>query len=66
MAGKIKYMIDTIIEKRSGGNPELVGPLRVKMILKGIHPDKYTSISTDDPVVIEKISNLAKDFGIKF
>ena len=66
MVGKIKHMIDTIIEKRSGGKQELVGPLRVKMILKGIHPDKYTSVSIDDPVVIEKVSNLAKDFGIKF
>jgi hypothetical protein len=66
MVGRIKHMIDTIIEKRSNGDPAAIGPLRVKMILKGIYPDKYSSASMDDPVIIEKLDNLAKELGINF
>ncbi|MGB9131332.1 MAG: hypothetical protein WCB90_01805 [Methanosarcina sp.] len=64
MAGKIKRMIDTIIDKRSNGNPTIANTTRVKLRLKGISLDAYTSTSADDPVVIEKLSNLAKEFGI--
>jgi len=64
MAGRIKYMIDTIIEKRSNGNPTIVNTTRVKLRLKGISPDNYTWTSEDDPVVIEKLNNLAKELGI--
>lgn len=66
MTGRIKYMIDTIIEKRSNGNPTIVNTTRVKLRLKGISPDEYTKTSEDDPVIIEKLNNIAKDFGISF
>jgi hypothetical protein len=65
MSGKIKTMIDTLIEKRSKGNPTIVNTTRTKLILKGISPDNYTVLSTDDPVVIEKLNNLAKEWEIK-
>jgi len=64
MAGKVKYLIDTIIEKRSGNNPAFAGSTRVKMIMKGIFPDKYTAQSDDDPAIIEKLNNLAKELNI--
>ena len=64
MAGKIKRMIDTIIDKRSGGNPAFASSTKVKMLLKGISPDKYTETSQDDPVTIEKLLNLAKELNI--
>ena len=32
--------------------------------MKGIYPDKYSSASEDDPVIIEKLQNLAKDLNI--
>lgn len=66
MTGRIKYMIDTIIAKRSNGNPTIANTTRVKLILKGIYSENYTSKSEDDPVMIEKLSNLAKEFGITF
>ena len=61
MAGKIKQMIDTILDKRSKGNPLLLKTTRIKLILKGINPDKYTFKSDDDPVVIEKLEKLMED-----
>lgn len=65
MPGKIKKMIDTIIEKRSAGVPAAVTTIRVKMTFKGIFPDKYNDQSADDPVIMEKLILLAKEFDIK-
>ncbi len=64
MTGRVKYMIDTLIDKRSHGNPALVKMMHIKLKLKGISPDHYTWTSEDDPTVIEKLNNLAKDLGI--
>lgn len=64
MVGKIKRMIDTLIEKRSNGNPTIVNTTRAKLRLKGISLDNYTWSSEDDPVIIEKLNNLAKEWEI--
>lgn len=64
MAGKIKRMIDTLIEKRANGNQTIVNTTRAKLRLKGISPDNYTLTSEDDPAVIEKLNSLAKELGI--
>jgi hypothetical protein len=66
MTGKIKYMIDTLIESRSHGNPAIVNMMRVKLKFKGISPEKYTWTSEDDPIIIEKLNKLADEFGIEF
>jgi hypothetical protein len=65
MAGKIKKTIDLIIEKRSGGNKAFESSTKVKMIMKGIFPERYTEDSEDDPVILEKLTNLAKDLNIQ-
>jgi hypothetical protein len=64
MVGRIKRMIDTIIEKRANGNQTIVNTTRAKLRLKGISPDNYTLTSEDDPVIIEKLNSLAKELGI--
>lgn len=65
MAGKIKKLIDLIVEKRANGNPTIETLTKSKMVMKGIVPDKYTSTSDDDPQVIEKLLALAKELNIK-
>ena len=62
MAGKIKKMIDTIIEQRAKDNTMLQGVIRTKLMLKGIDAKKYTLQSEDDPAVITKLEALLKDF----
>lgn len=57
-------MIDTIIAKRSKGNPTIELTTKTKMILKGINPDRYTSTSEDDPVVIGKLRKVAAELGV--
>ncbi len=64
MSGKIKKMIDTIIEQRSKGSPVIASTVKIKLILKGINPDKFTLNFDDDPIIIKKIEQIADDFGV--
>jgi hypothetical protein len=61
MAGKIRLMIDSIIQQRAKGNPMLEGVIRTKLMLKGIDAKKYTLQSDDDAAVISKLEALVKD-----
>jgi len=60
MAGKIKVMIDSIIEQRTNNNPKLLGAIRAKLILKGVDPSKYTETSEDDPKIISLLESIIK------
>jgi DNA polymerase III sliding clamp (beta) subunit (PCNA family) len=64
VAGQIKRLIDTIIEKRSKNNSLLVSTTRAKLMLKGINPDAYKESTPDDPEIIARVKMVAKDFGI--
>lgn len=64
MAGKIKLLIDNMIELRSQGNPSLESTSRTKLLLKGIDSHKYTSSSDDDPEVIAKIIEVIREMTI--
>ena len=61
MAGKIKQMIDTIIDQRTKGNPMLAGVIKTKLMLKGIDPSKFTAQSEDDPAIIAKLDAVMKE-----
>ena len=64
MAGKIIEMIDQIIQERSKGNPAIIEMTKAKLILKGLNPNKFDSYSDDDPIIIEKIFNIAKQLNV--
>lgn len=64
LAGKIKGMIDQLIQEKSKGNQVIANCIRTKLILKGIAVNKYTLSSPDEPEIIENISKIAKEFGI--
>jgi hypothetical protein len=61
MAGKIKKMIDSIIEQRAKDNAMLAGVIKTKLMLKGIDPGKFSAQSDDDPAIIGKLEALMKD-----
>jgi len=65
LAGKIKEIIDNIIEERSKGNPAIREMTIAKLILKGLNPNKFDENSLDDAVIIEKLLNIAKQLNIK-
>ncbi|MEA5112396.1 MAG: hypothetical protein VB050_00055 [Geobacteraceae bacterium] len=61
MAGKIRQLIDAIINQRAKDNPMLERVIKTKLILKGINPNRYTPQSDDDPVVIVKLEKMMQD-----
>lgn len=65
MAGKIQEMIDAIVEQRSGGNKMVAHFTRAKLALKGIDPSRYNRYSADDPDVIDRLSEIARELGLK-
>ncbi|WP_321505612.1 FIST N-terminal domain-containing protein [uncultured Methanoregula sp.] len=64
MAGRIKQMIDTIVEQEAKGDPRLINITRTKLIVRGIHPDKYSAHSEDDPIIIRQLEKMIRLTGI--
>lgn len=58
MAGKIREIMQTIIQERSMGNPAIAEMTKAKFILKGIRLEHFDQNSEDDPAVIEKLLQL--------
>jgi len=65
LAGKIKEIIDRIIQERSKGNPAIAEMTKSKFILKGVNPNKFDTSSSDDPIIIEKLLTIAKQLNVK-
>lgn len=63
MAGKIKTLIERLIELRTKGDRGLVAPLKIKLIMKGVDPDLFDANSPDNPVVIQRVVTIAKEMG---
>lgn len=64
LAGQIHKMVESVIAQKSKGNAVIANSIRTKMYLKGVAVDKYTAASPDDPAVIAKIREIAKEFGV--
>ena len=65
MAGKIKQMIDSVVEQRANGNPTIALTTKAKLVLKGVNPGSFSETSPDDPVTIAKLKKIAADFGVQ-
>ncbi len=63
--GKAKKILDAIILKRSRGVGAIAKAIKVKIALKGINPDNLTSDTPDDPVLLRKLLNLARAYGLQ-
>lgn len=64
MAGSIKIMLDKIIAQKAKGNATIINVTKTKLILKGINPDKFTSASEDDQIIIQKVRSIAKEMDV--
>ena len=64
MAGQIHSMIQTIITQKAKGNAVIANSVKTKMYLKGIAVEKYTAASPDDPAIVQKVREVAKEFGV--
>ena len=63
MAGKVKTLIDQLIDLRTKGDRGLVAPLKIKLIMKGVDPDMFDVDSPDNPLVIQRLRTIAKEMG---
>lgn len=57
-------MIDDLIEVRSKGDPVQAAAVRVRLLLRGIDPDDYTHATEDDPAIINKLEQMAAEYGL--
>ena len=76
MAGQIQKMIQTVITKKANGNVVIANSIQTKMYLKGIADiyqkncmkgiavNKFKAMSPDDPAVMQKVREIAKEFGV--
>lgn len=62
--GRTKKLIDELIEKKSNGNAFQVRNVRMKLMFKGVIPDKINEDTEDQEEIISKIFEVAKDFNI--
>ena len=65
MAGQVYAAIEKIIAQKARGNEIIASSIRTKMILKGINVTKYTSMTPDDPKILEALRGIAKEFGVQ-
>ncbi len=65
MAGQIRRILDTIIQKRSKGSTTVAMTTKAKLILKGFNPDSFGYGSPDDPEMLVKVRQLAAELGVK-
>lgn len=64
MPGRIKTIIDLIIEQKSGGDEAIKNIMTTKLILKGIDPDDYQPGSEDDPAILGRLEQIASDLSV--
>ena len=62
--GQAKKLIDELIEKKGNGNAFQISNIKMKLMFKGIIPDKITNDTPDEKGLIDKIYEVAKDFNI--
>lgn len=64
MAGQIKLLLDRIILEKAKGDPIMEKLTKTKLLVKGIRVETFTPISEDDPVMLQKVQQVAQDFGV--
>lgn len=64
MAGKIRQMIDHVLDHVEKDNPMLARVIKTKMILKGINPARFTDQSEDDPAIIARLEEMMQAFSV--
>ena len=63
--GRAKKLLDAIILKRSRGVGAIAKTIKIKIALKGINPDSLTPDTPDDPVLLKKLVDLARSYGLQ-
>jgi hypothetical protein len=62
--GRIKYIMQAIIDQKSRGNLKTAQMIRDKFLQKGLDPAKFTETTEDDPMLIKKLEALAASLNV--
>ncbi len=62
MAGQIRRLIDELLALRTAHGSGSNHFVRAHLILNGIHPDRYSANSEDDPERIRILQKMIADF----
>ena len=63
MAGRVKQLIDELIDLRAGGNQGVAHFLKAHLMLNGIDPSRYTATSEDDRQKELRLESMINDFS---
>jgi hypothetical protein len=63
MAGRVKQLIDELIELRAGGNQGVAHFLKAHLMLNGIDPSRYTALSDDDSQKELRLESMISEFS---
>ena len=63
MAGRVKHLIDELLELRAGGNPGIEHFMRAHLMLNGIDPSRYTESSPDDASKERSLEHMINAFS---
>lgn len=63
--GKAKLLIEELVRKKAQGDAFQERNVRIKLILKGIMPDKITADTPDTDEMIAKIYEVAENFKVQ-
>jgi hypothetical protein len=62
VAGKIRGLIDQLIQLRAGGRSDRLHFVRAHLALNGIDPDGFGPESDDDPMLEHQLQTMIESF----
>lgn len=62
--GTAKKIIDGIITARAKGVESAMKSVKTILKLKGVNPDQYTLSTPDDPDLIKRLRDIAKEMNV--
>jgi len=63
MAGRVKQLIDELMELRGASNEGVAHFMRAHLMLNGIDPARYTDSSPDDQQTQRRLEEMISDFS---
>ena len=65
MSIRTQELLNKVVNMRTGNKPTYAHFVRAQLLLKGIDPDKITATSDDDPIIIQKLEQMMREFSAK-
>jgi hypothetical protein len=62
MAGRVKALIDELLQLRAKGVPSLEHYVKANLALNGIDPEQYTETSADIPTAVLTLERMIQDY----